>query len=63
MIEDVFAGKFESKGYYFDMLSKGVSLAPYHGLVPDDIQKRIEELKSKIVKGEIIVEERVRSTR
>lgn len=62
IIEDVLTGKFESKGYYFDMLSNGVSLAPYHGLVPEDIQRKIEEIKGKIMKGEIIVEERVKST-
>lgn len=63
IIQDVLMGKFESKGYYFDMLASGVALASYHRLVPDAIQEKIQAFKDKIMKGEIVVEERVQSTR
>jgi basic membrane protein A len=63
MIQDILNGKFESKPYLFDMIQGGVALAPYHGLVPDDIQHKIEQARKDILSGKIVVEERLQSTK
>ena len=42
--------------YVGDLENGGVGIAPYHDLdskVPDDLKKEIEDLKDKIIKGEI----------
>jgi basic membrane protein A len=62
MIQDILDGKFESKPYLFDLIQGGVDLAPYHGLVPEDIQGKIEQAKQDILSGKLIVEERLEST-
>lgn len=62
MIQDILDGKFESKPYLFDLIQGGVDLAPYHGLVPEDIQKKIEQAKQDILSGKLVVEERLEST-
>jgi basic membrane protein A len=63
MIKDIMDGKFESKPYLFDLIQGGVDLAPYHGLVPEDIQKKIEQAKQDILSGKLVVEERLESTK
>jgi len=63
MLQDILAGKFESKPYLFDFIQGGVDLAPYHGLVPEDIQKQIEQAKQDILSGKIVVPERLESTK
>lgn len=62
MIQDILDGKFESKPYLFDLIQGGVDLAPYHGLVPEDIQEKIEQAKQDILSGKLVVEERLEST-
>jgi basic membrane protein A len=62
MIQDILDGKFESKPYFIDMIQGGVDLAPYHGLVPEDIQKKIEQARQDIMSGKLVVEERLEST-
>ncbi len=56
-------GKFASKAYLFDYLQSGVDLAPYHDLVPEDIQQKIEQAKQDILSGKIVVEERLEATK
>lgn len=63
MIQDILDGKFESKAYLFDFIQGGVALAPYHDLVPEDIQKKIQQAKDDIMSGKLVVEERVQSTK
>lgn len=55
-------GKFEGKSYLFDLLQGGVSLAPFHGLVPAEVEKKVQEAEKKIRAGGIKVEERLKST-
>jgi basic membrane protein A len=49
--------KFEGCGVYVgDLKNGGVGIAPYHDLesaVPDDLKAEVEELKEKIISGEI----------
>ena len=63
MIQDILDGKFESKAYLFDLIQNGVDLAPYHDLVPEDIQEKIRQAKEDIMSGKIVVEERLQSTK
>lgn len=63
MIQDMLNGKFESKPYLFDLLKGGVALAPYHGLVPEDIQQKIAQAQQDILSGKIVVEERLQATK
>lgn len=63
MIQDILDGKFESKAYLFDLIQGGVDLAPYHDLVPEDIQKKIQQARDDIMSGKLVVEERVQSTK
>lgn len=63
MIQDIMDGKFASKAYLFDYLQGGVDLAPYHDLVPEDIQQKIEQAKQDILSGKIVVEERLEATK
>lgn len=63
MIQDIMDGMFSSKAYLFDYLEGGVDLAPYHGLVPEDIQQKIEQAKKDIISGKIVVEERLEATK
>lgn len=62
MIQDTLDGKFESKPYLFDLLQGGVDLAPYHGLVPEEIQQKIEQAKQDMLSGKLVVEERLEAT-
>ena len=63
MIQDIFDGNFESKAYLFDLIQGGVDLAPYHGLVPEDIQQKIQQARDEIMNGTRVVEERLEATR
>lgn len=63
MLKDIMDGKFESKPYLFDLIQGGVDLAPYHDLVPQEIQQKIEQAKQDILSGKIVVEERLQSTK
>lgn len=63
MIQDIQNGKFESKPYLFDLIHGGVALAPYHDLVPADIQKKIEQATQDILSGKIVVQERLEATK
>ena len=57
VIKDVAEGKFKGcTNYVGDMPNGGVGLAPYHDLeskVPADLKKEIEDLKAKIISGEL----------
>ncbi len=63
MIQDILAGQFESKAYLFDLIQGGVDLAPYHDLVPEDIQEKIQQAREHIMNGTIVVEERLEATK
>jgi basic membrane protein A len=57
VIEATMEGRFDGCGTYIgDLKNGGVDLAPYHDLedaVPDDLKAEIEDLKAKIISGEI----------
>jgi basic membrane protein A len=57
VIEDTMNGDFQGcTNYVGDMANDGVDLAPYHDLddqVPDDLKAEVEDLKAKIISGEI----------
>ena len=57
VIKDTKEGKFNGCGVYVgDMANGGVGIAPYHDLdskVPADLKKEVEDLKAKIISGEI----------
>jgi basic membrane protein A and related proteins len=63
MLQDIIDGKFASKPYLFDFIQGGVALAPYHDLVPADIQAKIEQAKQDILSGKIVVTERLEATK
>ncbi len=62
MLQDVLDGKFTSKAYLFDLIQGGVDLAPYHDLVPEDIQQNIQQARDDIMSGKLVVEERLEAT-
>jgi basic membrane protein A len=57
VIKDTKEGKFKGcTNFVGDLANGGVALAPYHDLdskVPADLKKEIEDLKAKIISGEI----------
>lgn len=63
MIQDILDGKFASKAYLFDLIQGGVDLAPYHDLVPEDIQQKIQQMRDDILSGTLVVEERLQATK
>ncbi|MBD3304761.1 BMP family ABC transporter substrate-binding protein [candidate division KSB3 bacterium] len=63
MIQDIQNGEFESKAYLFDLIDGGVDLAPYHGLVPEEIQQKIQQATEDILSGKLVVEERLEPTK
>ncbi len=63
MIQDMLDGKFEGKAYLFDLIHGGVDLAPYHDLVPEEIQQKIQQARDNIMNGTLVVEERLKATK
>lgn len=62
-VEDVIStdveGNFDNTPYIGTLENGGVTLAPYHdqeASVPDDVKKAVEDIKAKIISGEIKVE-------
>jgi basic membrane protein A len=57
VIKATMDGEFDGCGTYVgDLENSGVGLAPYHDLestIPDDLKKEIEDLRAKIISGEI----------
>ena len=57
VIKDAKNGKFKGCDVYIgDLKNEGVGIADYHDLaskVPDDLKKEVDDLREKIVKGEI----------
>lgn len=51
--------KFSNEPYVGTLENEGVGLAPYHDFedkVPEDVKKKVEELKKQIVDGSLVVE-------
>jgi basic membrane protein A len=63
MLRDVLDGKFSSKAYLFDLIQNGVDLAPYHDLVPEEIQQKIQQARDDMMSGKLVVEERLQATK
>ncbi|WP_257930183.1 MULTISPECIES: BMP family lipoprotein [unclassified Brevibacterium] len=62
-VEDTIAedkdGKFSSEPYVGTLENEGVGLAPFHDFddkVPEDVKKKVEELKKQIIDGSLTVE-------
>jgi basic membrane protein A len=57
VIQEAMAGNFKGcSNYIGDLANGGVNLAPYHDLdsmVPDDLKAEVEDLRAKIVSGEL----------
>jgi basic membrane protein A len=57
VIKDAMDGTFKGcTNYVGDLQNAGVGLAPYHDLedqIPDDLKAEVEDLKAKIISGEI----------
>jgi basic membrane protein A len=57
VIKDTMDGNFNGCGVYVgDLVNDGVGIAPYHDLdsaVPDELKAEIEDLRQKIISGEI----------
>ena len=57
VIKDAMAGDFKGcTNYVGDLANGGVDMAPYHDLsdqVPDDLKAEVDDLKAKIISGEI----------
>jgi basic membrane protein A len=57
VIKETMDDEFNGCGVYVgDLANGGVGIAPYHDLdsvIPDDLKKEIEDLKEKIISGEI----------
>ncbi|MDN6748123.1 MAG: BMP family ABC transporter substrate-binding protein, partial [Brevibacterium sp.] len=52
-------GNFSSEPYVGTLENEGVGLAPYHEFkdeVPEDVKKKVEELKKKIIDGSLTVD-------
>ena len=63
IIQDILDGNFSSKAYLFDLIQDGVDLAPYHDLVPEEIQQKIQQARDDIMSGKLMVEERLQATK
>ena len=63
MIQDILDGNFSSKAYLFDLIQNGVDLAPYHDLVPEEIQQKIQQARDDMMSGKLVVDERLQSTK
>lgn len=53
------AGNFSADPYVGTLENEGVGLAPYHDFdkeVPEDVKKKVEDLKKQIIDGELTVE-------
>lgn len=57
IIEDIRSGNFGDTIYNLGMAAGVTDIAPFHGLVPADIEAEIMELRDKIISGELVIEE------
>lgn len=48
-------GKFEGTIQKYGLAVKAVDLAPYHGLVPDSVAQKVEQLRQDIIAGKVQV--------
>lgn len=55
--EDVLKGTFESGVQTFSLKDGGVDIAPTDTLLPDEVKTAVQEVKEKILSGEIVVPE------
>ncbi|HWQ99091.1 MAG TPA: BMP family protein [Clostridia bacterium] len=53
IVDDVKNGTFKNTTYSQGLAEGAVILADYHGTVPDDIAAKVEEVKQKLLSGEI----------
>ncbi len=56
IINDIRNGEFGNKIYHLGMDEGVVDIADFHGLVPDDVARQINDIRDKIKSGEIVVE-------
>lgn len=56
-VEEVLNGTLEGGIKTFDLSSAGVDIAPTQDLLPEEVIKAIEDVKAKIISGEIVVPE------
>lgn len=59
VVSDTVDGGFTNEPYVGTLENEGVGLAPYHdfeGEVPEELNAKIEEYKSAIISGELVIE-------
>ena len=54
-IESLVNGTLESSVHTYDLAEGGVDIAPSQDLIADDVVAEVEEVKEKIINGEIEV--------
>ncbi len=63
IIGEIRGGTFaDTPVFSYGMADGVVDISDFHGLVPDDIAKEINDLKAKIISGDLVVEERTEIT-
>lgn len=54
-VESLVNGTLESGVHTYDLSAGGVDIAPSQDLLPDDVKAAVEDVKAKIISGEIVV--------
>lgn len=54
-VESLISGTLESGIHTYDLAAGGVDIAPTQDLLPDDVIAAVEDVKAKIISGEIVV--------
>jgi len=54
-VRRILAGQFEGTIQRYGLATGVVDLAPYHGLVPDEVAKRVEQIRQDIISGRVTV--------
>ena len=57
VINDIEGGTFTPKVYWADLANGGHSMTEINPSVPEDIRAQVEEIKAKVISGEIVVPE------
>jgi len=54
-VQNIMDGKFKGTVRFFGLKSGVVGLAPYHGLVPDEVASKVAKIKQEIIDGKLKV--------
>lgn len=62
MLQDIKQGTFGNKNYHLGIRDGATDIAPFHGLVPEDVAQKVLEAREKMVSGELVIEARMEIT-